>query len=141
MKSDTRIKGITVNFYKSALIFKKKGTPTTRRCQVLAAMKRLLPPFYVPILVDLQGRKVSAELHVLKEEKEGQAKFFACKFQEHYKQYTELFQLRVFQILEPTAEGGKTEICQPFLHLKVGVNCCQKERGNIVLLIARDVRN
>lgn len=35
------------------------------------------------------GRQVSAEL--VKEEKEGQAKFCARKLQEHYKQYTELF--------------------------------------------------
>ena len=35
------------------------------------------------------GRKVSAEL--VKEEKEGQAKFCARKLQEHYKRYTELF--------------------------------------------------
>ena len=35
------------------------------------------------------GRKVSGEL--LKEEKEGEAKFCARKLQEHYKRYTELF--------------------------------------------------
>jgi len=37
----------------------------------------------------LLGRQVSAEL--LKEEKEGEAKFCACKVEEHYKRYTELF--------------------------------------------------
>lgn len=35
------------------------------------------------------GRQVSAEL--VKEKKEGQAKFCARKLQEHYKRYTELF--------------------------------------------------
>ena len=98
------------------------------------------------------GRKVSAEL--LKEEKEGQAKFCARKLQEHYKRYTQLFkdeedsfqidfakfrkklpQLRDF--FNPGTHGRrwKKRNTSTIFHLKVGVNCRQKGRGNIVLLI------